>query len=615
MNRNIKSRAAAFKSPVRSRKTRKATTDAEQQMVSPVFISTAEIAFSPLNHRGHYDEIALAQLAEDVKLHGILSALMVRPIPDGSYELVFGERRLRAAMLAKISLVPAIIRELTDEQVIELQLVENMQREDAHPLYEAKAIAKLMDTYKSLDDVALRVGKSKQFIHSRLKLACLIEPLQEVLLAAKISLSQAVALAALDEASQQEVFDVECKNWQQDGFELYNFNYLLSRYRYDLKRAPFNIKDKKLVAEAGACTTCPYNSATLKSLFPEYAKEATCTNRNCYGRKCNANLLTLVNIAVAESQPNAILYQRTVSDRLQQIIDTVPELQLLPTYNQWEVQVVHAPEPPDKEDYIDYDEEENEMPDEAAYEQAVLEYEQDLEAYQQKLQDGSLLTGLRLSGDSIECLLFDPHSKEQRQQSVRVTAKAVQEAIKAGTATPELLEAEKRRIQEREDRYQQLDKDKVQAAIHSNLCTLIREEPANMVLTDADMVAARLLVYESLDYHNRNLVREVLFKDQNVDQWQGNDTFYQLLSQMNDAQFSYLIRMAITGKDESKQPSHFTGHCLYKIAESCGVPVSVIEDAQRDKAEERQARQQLRLKDLDKKIKRLQQSTLKELAV
>lgn len=96
-------------------------------------VSTADIDFSPLNYRKYFSEDALQQFAEELKQHGIISPLTLRPHPAGRYELVAGERRLRAARIAGLPAVPAAIVSLTDEQVIEIQLSENLQRENPPP--------------------------------------------------------------------------------------------------------------------------------------------------------------------------------------------------------------------------------------------------------------------------------------------------------------------------------------------------------------------------------------------------------------------------------------------------------------------------------------------------
>ena len=175
---------------------------------------------------------------------------------------------------------------LTDEQVIEIQLSENLQRENPHPLHEAQGIGQMQSTGKTIDEIAARLGKSKQFVYTRLKLLSLINDFQEMVLANVISLQEALQIGTLSGESQTEFFTEHCSKWKkQKDFRLFNLDYYLNHYRYDLKKAPFNTMDKNLVPEAGACTGCPSNSAALKSLFPEMAKQSVCSNKECYNNK------------------------------------------------------------------------------------------------------------------------------------------------------------------------------------------------------------------------------------------------------------------------------------------------------------------------------------------
>src|SRR5215831_11451056 len=162
-------------------------------------IKTDDIEFSPLNYRKYFSEESLQQFAEELKQHGIISPVMIRNSSNGKckYELVAGERRLRAARIAGLQTVPAAIVSLTDEQVIEIQLSENLQRENPHPMHEAQAIGQMQATGKTIDEIAVRLGKSKQFVYTRLKLLSLIDFFQEMLLAGVISLQEALQIASL----------------------------------------------------------------------------------------------------------------------------------------------------------------------------------------------------------------------------------------------------------------------------------------------------------------------------------------------------------------------------------------------------------------------------------
>ena len=205
----------------------------------PAQIDTASIDFSPFNYRNYFSEEALNQFAEELKQHGIISSLTVRKKEDGRYELVAGERRLRAARIAALPDVPVMIASLSDEQVIEIQLSENIQRENPHPMDEAKGIAQMQAAAKSIDEIAARLGRSRQYVFGRLKLTALIESFQEMLYENKLSLQDAFKIAGLSADSQTDFFKEHCTGWKkQKHFSMYNLDYYLNQYRYDLKRAP-----------------------------------------------------------------------------------------------------------------------------------------------------------------------------------------------------------------------------------------------------------------------------------------------------------------------------------------------------------------------------------------
>jgi ParB family chromosome partitioning protein len=125
--------------------------------------------------RKNFDEAALAQLADSIKQHGVLQPLMVRPIAGGGgYQLVAGERRWRAARMAGLSEVPVVVRELDDEQVVAIALIENLQREDLNPVEEAEGYHTLMEAYGlTQDEVSQRVGKSRPVVANALRLLSL----------------------------------------------------------------------------------------------------------------------------------------------------------------------------------------------------------------------------------------------------------------------------------------------------------------------------------------------------------------------------------------------------------------------------------------------------------
>lgn len=162
-----------------------------------------QLQSSKTNPRRSFAGEAMQELQESVKRHGILQPILVRP-SDGRYEIVAGERRFRAAKAAGLGSIPVTVRELTDQDALEIQVIENLQRQDLHPLEEADGYQALLRV-KSYDaaKIAERVGRSVKYVYDRIKLLQLIEPVRKVFLAGEIAAGHAILLARLTPTDQK----------------------------------------------------------------------------------------------------------------------------------------------------------------------------------------------------------------------------------------------------------------------------------------------------------------------------------------------------------------------------------------------------------------------------
>ncbi len=150
--------------------------------------------------RKKFDDEKLTELAQSIAAHGVLQPLLVRPMPDGTYRLVAGERRWRAARAAGLSEVPVVIKEMTDEEASVFALVENLQRADLDPVEEAQGFRKLMDDYGlTQEQVSDRVGKSRPAVANSLRLLKLPTQVLESVSSGALSAGHARALAAIDD--------------------------------------------------------------------------------------------------------------------------------------------------------------------------------------------------------------------------------------------------------------------------------------------------------------------------------------------------------------------------------------------------------------------------------
>ena len=151
--------------------------------------------------RKTFDEEALGELAKSIADHGVIQPLLVRPMTDGSYQLIAGERRWRASRMAGLTEVPVVIREMSDSEAMELALVENLQREDLNPIEEARGFQLLMETYAlTQEQAASRVGKSRPAVANAMRLLLLPDDVLQMVETGVLSAGHARALLGLPQS-------------------------------------------------------------------------------------------------------------------------------------------------------------------------------------------------------------------------------------------------------------------------------------------------------------------------------------------------------------------------------------------------------------------------------
>jgi ParB family chromosome partitioning protein len=167
-------------------------------------IPIGEVQANRYQPRQEFDESALDELKESVQRIGVIQPILVRRLPDKGYELIAGERRLRASKLAGLKTVPAMVREYNDAEISEIALIENIQREDLNAIEEARAYARLMKDFGLTQDVmAKKIGRSRSHIANFLRLLKLEEQVQEYVANGTLSMGQAKPLLALDDKALQ----------------------------------------------------------------------------------------------------------------------------------------------------------------------------------------------------------------------------------------------------------------------------------------------------------------------------------------------------------------------------------------------------------------------------
>lgn len=268
---------------------------------------TTDIRISHTN-RKRFNEQALQDLAANIKEVGILQPILLRPVtPTDSnpehFEIVAGERRWRAACIAGLDVVPTIVRNLSDKQAAEIQILENVQREDPHPLEEAEGYEQLMMNHGyNADQLADKIKKSRSYIYGRFKLCALALDVREQFLNEAIPASTALLLARIPVPKLQSRALAEIIN-PSGMFPSEPMSYrraqqhIQQRYTLDLTTANFEMDDAKLLVVAGACTKCPKRSGNQPILFADIKSADVCTDPDCFSEKRAAQYAKVIVIA------------------------------------------------------------------------------------------------------------------------------------------------------------------------------------------------------------------------------------------------------------------------------------------------------------------------------
>ena len=176
---------------------------------SILLVKLSEIEPNKNQPRKTFDEKAIEELSNSIKEHGLLQPILVRPLVNGAYQIIAGERRWRACRKAELDMVPVIIKEMDDRKTMEVSIIENLQREDLNPVEEALGFKALIDTYGlTQEQVAERVGKSRSAITNALRLLGLSDKILESLREGEITVGHAKALLSAEESRRNSLLSL-----------------------------------------------------------------------------------------------------------------------------------------------------------------------------------------------------------------------------------------------------------------------------------------------------------------------------------------------------------------------------------------------------------------------
>jgi ParB/RepB/Spo0J family partition protein len=272
-------------------------------------IELHRITPSPTNPRKTFDDGKLVDLSESIKSKGVLQPILVRLTAMGDFELVAGERRFRAAKLAGLKTIPVTVRDLTDIEVIEIQVIENDQREDVLPTERARGYQSLLDAGQSIDTIAAKVGKSESWVRGVLRAIKLPQDAAEALDGGELSQKVATLISRVPGVASREKVAL-CvlrgahdpaqipKAGQNEPLSYSEAKELIGRhFTRELKGAPFDTKDTTL--PPGPCTTCDKRAGNAGDEYADIRADM-CLDTKCFAEKVKLSVTRQTHDARAE---------------------------------------------------------------------------------------------------------------------------------------------------------------------------------------------------------------------------------------------------------------------------------------------------------------------------
>ena len=406
------------------------TEEAPQQatLKAPLATATAETDLdittvhpSADNHRKTFNDASLQELAESIREVGVLQAIAVRPHTAGGYEIIYGERRYRASLLAGTKTIKATIyNNITDDEAEDMSLSENLQREQVRPTEEAKAFKRLLEKGRyDMYSLVSRFGRSEKYIYTRLKLNELYQPIGELLDNETITISVAEEISTYEPHIQKDVYEKHLKENSGDNWTGYTLNLFKKHfekcYTTDLEQYKFDKTE---------CKACVHNAANY-NLFAEHNGCGHCTNRKCLDTK-NAAFVAKETEKLLKSDPKLTVarsYYGNQNDMALQKLDKKGHEIKEFDYNVSAREFPKAPEAPKQEQFAEPKEYEQAV---QAFEQKNEEYARKVEELNRKKEEGRIKTYVKVGQTEPELCYVEINRKE----TVPVTIGTLQERDK-----------------------------------------------------------------------------------------------------------------------------------------------------------------------------------------
>ncbi|HAN37653.1 MAG TPA: hypothetical protein DCQ29_02020 [Chitinophagaceae bacterium] len=560
-------------------------------------IPVKQILLDPTQPRKVYNDRDMLELKTSMASVGMLQPIMVCPTKQkNKYLLVFGERRLKCAQALGWKEIDATLVEMTEEQIKEAQLVENLQRRDVHPMEEATAFFKLSEKYDS-KEIALRVGKSEAFVVQRIKLNQLVEELQELFLANAFKLKDAIALATLDPKEQKEFIKEKVdEDWRSEkDYEIDGIWWYVDRKHQELDEAPFDLTDANLYPEAGACTKCPFNTANTPLLFEEPKHQ--CTKGSCFQIKLERNYKQKIELLTKDPEIIPVITAYSLDDDDKQKLHHLNSLGL-GALKRDDFETIEAPEPLQsfeawKEDeWYDEDDEEDAK---AEYEKYKSEHENEVSEFQAAIQEEGVKKAVVVIGSNVTSEGKEIYIKPKGE------AKLTIEDVSEKSILSQIVD-----IETNEKQNEKKDAEKVWAEIikltkqDGNKPLLINSKPITSI-------ESRLLViamFEKLEYSLRVYLIEDFEMSDVLDKYHDIPVDTQFTeAQALKIQRAFLLQTLV--KPVGSHQSNESNKGAYQfIQQYLPTAVSTIESQQFEKTDKRKKGVAARIESLKAKIKK-----------
>jgi len=252
---------------------------------------------------GGFPRGELEELAATIKKIGVQQPAVVRPLEEGIYQIVAGERRWKASRLAGRETLPCIVRTLSDSEALLIHAVENLARENVHPLDEAASFSELLEQGYTAERIAEETGRSPALIYQRLRLRDLIDDARDLFANGTLTLGHASLIARLDPERQDEALEHFEQASRYDPVTVEDLDdWIKSELLMNLRNVQWKLDDATLLPEAGACFTCPKRTGAQEFLFQDMANADACMDRECFENKGKA-IVERQRVKLAKQKP------------------------------------------------------------------------------------------------------------------------------------------------------------------------------------------------------------------------------------------------------------------------------------------------------------------------